>query len=180
MLDPVLDSSFLKRKSQVFLTYPRSNGGPTGDSVAGKKGFTGGDRWRPLSCSKERGNLLCWWLGFRGHSSGGWSFAWVKAGGLWNRRPGDCYSVASQQRPQRSWLQPGYWNGLFPRPFPHFSDKRPETRRLSPLTEDGTCGWHHRPSGHESEQMPGGSEGQGRLARCSPWGCKELDRRHTA
>ena len=39
MLDPVLDSSFLKRKSQVFLTYPRSNGGPTGDSVAGQEGI---------------------------------------------------------------------------------------------------------------------------------------------
>ena len=39
MLDPVLDSSFLKRKSQVFLTYPRSNGGLTGDSVAGQEGI---------------------------------------------------------------------------------------------------------------------------------------------
>ena len=39
MLDPVLDSSFLKRKSQVFLTSPRSNGGLTGDSVAGQEGI---------------------------------------------------------------------------------------------------------------------------------------------
>ena len=27
----------------------------------------------------------------------------------------------------------------------------------------------------ESEQVPGDSEGQGSLACCSPWGCKELD-----
>ena len=26
-----------------------------------------------------------------------------------------------------------------------------------------------------SQQIPGDSEEQGSLARCSPWGCKELD-----
>ena len=36
-------------------------------------------------------------------------------------------------------------------------------------------GWHHPLNGHEFEQIPGDSEGQGRLAFCSPWGCKELD-----
>ena len=30
-------------------------------------------------------------------------------------------------------------------------------------------------NGHEFEKIPGDSEGQGRLACCSPWGCKELD-----
>ena len=32
-----------------------------------------------------------------------------------------------------------------------------------------TVAWHHRLSAHESEQTPGDSEGQGSLARCSPW-----------
>ena len=36
-------------------------------------------------------------------------------------------------------------------------------------------GWHHRLSGHESEQTSGDSEGQGSLACCSSWGRKELD-----
>ena len=36
-------------------------------------------------------------------------------------------------------------------------------------------GWHHRLSGHESEQTLGDGEGQRNLACCSPWGCKELD-----
>ena len=36
-------------------------------------------------------------------------------------------------------------------------------------------GWHHQLSGHESEQTPGNSEGQGSLACCSPRGCKESD-----
>ena len=34
---------------------------------------------------------------------------------------------------------------------------------------------HHRLNGHESDQTPGHGEGQGSLACCSPWGCKELD-----
>ena len=36
-------------------------------------------------------------------------------------------------------------------------------------------GWHHRLDGHEFEQAPGDSEGQGSLARCSPWGPRESD-----
>ena len=36
-------------------------------------------------------------------------------------------------------------------------------------------GWHHRLSGHEFEQTPGDSEGQGSLVFCSPWGHNELD-----
>jgi len=35
--------------------------------------------------------------------------------------------------------------------------------------------WHHRFNGHEFEQTPGDSEGQGSLACCSPWGLKESD-----
>ena len=34
-------------------------------------------------------------------------------------------------------------------------------------------GWHHRLNGHEFEHAPGDCEGQGGLACCSPWGCKE-------
>ena len=36
-------------------------------------------------------------------------------------------------------------------------------------------GWHHRLDGRESEQALGDSEGQGGLACCGSWGCKELD-----
>ena len=42
------------------------------------------------------------------------------------------------------------------------------------VTEGEIVGWYHWLSGHEFEQTPGGSEGQGSLACCSPWGCKEL------
>ena len=36
-------------------------------------------------------------------------------------------------------------------------------------------GRHHRLDGHEFEQAPGDSEGQGSLACCSPWGQKDSD-----
>ena len=36
-------------------------------------------------------------------------------------------------------------------------------------------GWHLWLNGHEFGQTCGDSEGQGSLACCSPWGCKELD-----
>ena len=38
------------------------------------------------------------------------------------------------------------------------------------------AGWHHRLNGHEFEQTPGNSEGQGSLVCCSLWGRKEWDR----
>ena len=41
--------------------------------------------------------------------------------------------------------------------------------------EDEMVGWHHQLNGHEFEQAPGDGEGQGNLACCSPWSCKELD-----
>ena len=41
--------------------------------------------------------------------------------------------------------------------------------------EDEMVGRHHQFNGHEFVQSPGGSEGQGSLACCSPWGRKESD-----
>ena len=43
------------------------------------------------------------------------------------------------------------------------------------MTEDEMVGWHHWLDGHEYEQAPGVREGQGTLACCSPWNCKESD-----
>ena len=41
--------------------------------------------------------------------------------------------------------------------------------------EDAMVGWHHQLSEHEFASTPGVGDGQGGLACCSPWGCKELD-----
>ena len=42
-------------------------------------------------------------------------------------------------------------------------------------TENEIVGWYHQVNGHEFEQTLGDCEGQGSLACCSQWGCKELD-----
>ena len=42
-------------------------------------------------------------------------------------------------------------------------------------TEDEMVGWHHQLDGHEFEQALGVGNGQGSVACCSPWGCKESD-----
>ena len=42
-------------------------------------------------------------------------------------------------------------------------------------TEHEMVGWHHQLEGQEFEQTPGAGDGQGSLACCSPWGCKESD-----
>ena len=41
--------------------------------------------------------------------------------------------------------------------------------------EDEMVGWHHRLNGHGFGWTPGGGDGQGGLACCSPWGRKESD-----
>ena len=42
-------------------------------------------------------------------------------------------------------------------------------------TEDEMAGWHHWLDGRESEWTPGIGDGQGGLACCDSWGCKESD-----
>ena len=42
------------------------------------------------------------------------------------------------------------------------------------MTEDEMVGWHHWLDRHEFEQALGVGDGQGRLACCGPWSCKEL------
>ena len=42
-------------------------------------------------------------------------------------------------------------------------------------TEDAMVGWHHQLNGHEFEQTPRDTEGQGSLVCCSSWGHKESD-----
>ena len=58
--------------------------------------------------------------------------------------------------------------------------KDPEARKdwrreKKGMTENKKVGWHHQLNGHEFEQTPGGGEGHGSLACCSPWHCKESD-----
>ena len=54
-------------------------------------------------------------------------------------------------------------------------DAGKDWRQEKGTTEDEMVGWHHRLNGHEFEWTPGVGDGQGGLACCSPWGCKESD-----
>ena len=54
------------------------------------------------------------------------------------------------------------------------SDAGKDLRQEKGTTEDEMVGWHHHLDGCEFEQAPGIGDGQGSLARCSPWGRKEL------
>ena len=44
-----------------------------------------------------------------------------------------------------------------------------------PLLGPQVGSWHHQLHGHEFEEDQGVSDGQGTLACCSPWGCKESE-----
>ena len=43
------------------------------------------------------------------------------------------------------------------------------------ITEDEMAGWHHQLDGHEFGWTPGVGDGQGGLACCDSWDCKESD-----
>ena len=43
------------------------------------------------------------------------------------------------------------------------------------MKENEMVGWHHQLDGHEFEQAPGVSDGQGSLVCYSPWGHQESD-----
>ena len=43
------------------------------------------------------------------------------------------------------------------------------------MAEDEMAGWHHRLDGYKFEWSPGVGDGQGGLACCNSWGCKESD-----
>ena len=59
------------------------------------------------------------------------------------------------------WERPWCWEGL--------------GQEEKGTTEDKMAGWHHRFDGHEFEWTPGVGDGQGGLACCNSWGCKESD-----
>ena len=69
-----------------------------------------------------------------------------------------------------TWVQSLGWEDALEEGMATHSMFLPEN---SPTTEDEMVGWHHRRDGHEFEQAPGDGDGQGGLACCSPWGCKE-------
>ena len=81
----------------------------------------------------------------------------------------------SDQNHSSSWLllQPSDVKSLL-------TGKDPDAGKDEGLEEKGLqrmrlVGWHQWFDGYEFEQTTRDSEGQGSLACCSPWGCKELN-----
>ena len=54
-------------------------------------------------------------------------------------------------------------------------DAGKEGQKNKSATEGEMAGWDHRCNEHELGQTLGDDGGQGGLACCSPWGCKESD-----
>ena len=54
-------------------------------------------------------------------------------------------------------------------------DAGKDWRQKKAAAEDEMVRWHHWLNGHEFEQAPGDTKGQGSLVCCSPWDRKELD-----
>ena len=48
-------------------------------------------------------------------------------------------------------------------------------QEMKGTTEDEMVGWHHQLNGHRFGWTPGVCDGQGGLACCDSWGCKESD-----
>ena len=67
------------------------------------------------------------------------------------------------------WEEPAHWKRCM------LDAGKDWGREEKGTTEDEMVGWHHQLNGQEFEQTLGDSEGQGSLASCSPWGCKESD-----
>ena len=67
-----------------------------------------------------------------------------------------------------------------PHPKSWLTGKDPDTGRdwgqeEKGTTEDEMTGWHHQLDGHEFGWTLGVGDGQGSLACCTSWGCKESD-----
>lgn len=120
-----VDSSFLEKKVQVFLTYLRSNDDLLETcSGRGKKGLIGGDTWRQLSSSKNIETCSAGDWDSEAIAAGALSFIWVRYG-LWKMGgPGDYYSwVLLLNRDHNiPGCSPDIGKTLFTHPF-HFSDK---------------------------------------------------------
>ena len=114
------------------------------------------------------GNLLCLFSFLVRPNSKCLHFMWLLPvhTALWRALILSCPSLVSC--PATSYPNPGQ---VGRRGGTNIHHLRPGKERRA--AEDEMVRWHHRLNGHESEQTPGDSEGQGSLACCKPWGFKE-------
>ena len=92
--------------------------------------------------------------------------------------PLDCKEIQPvNPKRNQSWIFPGRTDAETPILWPRDAKnwllgKDPDAGKDWRQEKGPSVGWHHRFNGHEFEETPGDSEGQGNLACCSPWGHK--------
>ena len=147
---------------------------------SGRSPGEGNDNWLQYSCLENSMDRGAWWARVHGVAGSGTTghltlaMSWAKHKTATNKTEqlqffnAGAFHAVSHSNTWATWCQElTHW-------------KRPWRRgRLEAggegTTEDEVVGWHHRLDGHEFEQTPGDSEGQGSLACCSPRGRKESD-----
>ena len=100
--------------------------------------------------------------------------------------PLDCKEIKPfNSKGNQSWIFIGRTDAEVPIPWPpdaksHLTGKDPDAgtnwgQEEKRVTEDEMVGWYHWLNGHEFEQTPRDTEGQGSLVYCSPRGHKLSD-----
>ena len=101
--------------------------------------------------------------------------------------PLDCREVQSVHPKDQSWVSIGRTNVEVETPILWPPDEKswliwkdPDTgkewgQEERGMTEDEMVGWHQQLDGHGFGWTPGADDGQGGLACCGSWGCKESD-----
>ena len=116
-----------------------------------------------------------------------WHF-WTLVLGTTLQSPLDCKEIQPvHPKGDQSWIFIGWTNAEADTPVVWPPDvknwliwKDPDAgkdwrREEKGMTEDEMAGWHHWLDGCELEWTPGVGDGQGSLACCNSWGCKESD-----
>ena len=114
-----------------------------------------------------------------------WSF-WTVALEKTLERPLDCKEIQPvHPKGDQSWIFIGRTDTEAPILWPPevknwFLGKNPDAgkdqrQEEKGITEDEMVEWHHQLNGQEFEQALGVGNGQGSLAWCNPWACKESD-----
>ena len=101
--------------------------------------------------------------------------------------PLDCKEIQPDPKEYQSWIFTGRTDAEAETPILWTPEVKKWLVRKDPdagkdwlreqkgMTEDEMLGWHHWLDGRESEWTPGDGDGQGGLACCDSWGCKESD-----
>ena len=136
------------------------------------------------NCDFSSSHVLLLELDHKGWVLKNWCF-WIVVVEKTFESPSDCKEIKPvDPKGNQLWIFIGRTDAEVPIlwPLDAKSNSLKKTVRLgkidggrSRVTEDAMVGWHHQLNGHEFEQTPRESEGQGSQAYYNPWGRKQSD-----